>query len=623
MFQPTLSADGGDTYFALDSSILSSIKGLPLSTTDEQSIVISADTLLANDTDADGDTLSISSISNVQDGYAYLNSDGNVVFIATAGFSGTATFDYTITDGKGGYDTATASVEVTASAILPTVTVTLSDGVENTVSEEPELWAGFSNDDVYQNISGDFTSSSQATFTDVGDNIKISGSVKQYTKTLDGDDQVQVTNDLESGIELGAGDDKLIVNGTANAKIDAGSGNDEIQIGEDSSGWVSLGDGNDSLYVEETVRHSIDAGSGNDTVVIGGDVKAHINLGSGDDLLVIGGVVEWNLDSGEGNDSLLLAGYTNATYEAARLNNASFWDYNIINDFENILLGDGTLIQGDRSVFENYLSQTDVDTDIDTDVGTSTFTYAVSVDVDSSHSTVGTFVINLGLVGIPTDISAGLELEVELDGVPISANNGIYSIEVDGSTTSLDNLTITSNVELPDLEITSTVTNKIDDSGLDDIIVTDSYLEGTDSSIADTLLGDLGDDVLFGGDDETTDILIGLEGKDIFILGDTADSSNIDTITDFNAAEDALDLTDLLTGIEGSPGKDADMDLITEFLSQHVKVTDGNVKVDGEDVATFIEERSSFDSNNDGLVNSSDSIKVIYNNEEYSINIDG
>ena len=82
-------------------------------------------------------------------------------------------------------------------------------------------------------------------------------------------------------------------------------------------------------------------------------------------------------------------------------------------------------------------------------------------------------------------------------------------------------------------------------------------------------------------------------------------------------------MTDLLTGIEGSPGKDADTDLITEFLSQHVKVTDGNVKVDGEDVATFIEETSSFDSNNDGLVNSSDSIKVIYNNEEYSINIDG
>nr|5JUH_A Chain A, Antifreeze protein [Marinomonas primoryensis] len=180
-----------------------------------------------------------------------------------------------------------------------------------------------------------------------------------------------------------------------------------------------------------------------------------------------------------------------------------------------------------------------------------------------------------------------------------------------------------SDVALTNLEITTSV------NAIVEAEVSDLYLDGTgvvgdlvDSQTVDTLIGGQGDDVLFGGDDSLVDTLTGLEGSDIFILNDTTDVLNIDTITDFNAAEDALDLTDLLTGIAGSPGKDADVDAVTQFLTENVKVTDGHVKVGGEDVANFGSD-SNFDSNGVDGVTTADSIKVIYNNEEYSINIDG
>ena len=131
----------------------------------------------------------------------------------------------------------------------------------------------------------------------------------------------------------------------------------------------------------------------------------------------------------------------------------------------------------------------------------------------------------------------------------------------------------------------------------------------------DTLLGGADDDTLFGG--SGSDTLTGGTGSDMFILDDTSD-----TITDFDASEDSLDITELLSGLDGEPGEGASTDAIAEFLSNNVTVTDGHVKVDGSDVATF-SGTSTFDSTGDGSVNSSDSVSIIYNDQEYTINIDG
>jgi len=637
-----------------------------LATLSEQALAISVDSLLENDTDADGDALTVTSISNVQNGYAYLNSEGVIHFTPLQGFTGVATFDYTVSDGKGGKDTATASVDVTADGILPTVTVSVSPVSS---SSALNLWNGFT---VEADITHEFYDySSWVAFGNANNNVYVADDVEKSLTLGTGNDKLYVGDDLKSSgnIDLGTGDDKLFVVDSVYGSIDAGTGNDDIHIGGNVDGYIGTGTGNDNLFVGGNVSKAIktdtgnddvyiagnvtasietgtdndslfiggdvsgaiDTSTGNDDVNIGGDVNAYVTTGTGndtltikgnvgrvaveldtgDDFLVIDGKITGNswshygswIDGGTGTDSIVLESYTVAQYNL----NIDNIRTRVVN-FENIMLSDG-VVKGDASAFDNYNS--------------AAFSYNVSVSIDNTDSTMESSVVTL--FGIP--IGASLTLA----GTPLDANiDGSYDIKIASGQTSIEDLIVSSDIALPTLDITSVVSEDLDSSSVIGAspdeenllgLADDSYIVGSEG--IDTLLGGLGDDVLFGGNDEVTDILTGLDGKDIFILSDTVDSSNIDTITDFNAAEDALDLTDLLTGIEGSPGKDADTDLITEFLSQHVKVTDGSVKVDGEDVATFIEETSSFDSNNDGFVNGSDSIKVIYNNEEYSINIDG
>ncbi len=80
-------------------------------TTDEDTAVTTGD-LLANDTDVDGDTLSISSAS-ATNGSVTVNSDGTVTYTPNADFFGSDTIVYTVSDGNGGTDTANVSVTVT------------------------------------------------------------------------------------------------------------------------------------------------------------------------------------------------------------------------------------------------------------------------------------------------------------------------------------------------------------------------------------------------------------------------------------------------------------------------------------------------------------------------------
>jgi hypothetical protein len=74
---------------------------------------LQAGQLLVNDTDYNGDFLSISSVSNAQNGTVAFDSVSNVVtFTPTAGYSGVAGFSYTVSDGNGGFDTADVSLNI-------------------------------------------------------------------------------------------------------------------------------------------------------------------------------------------------------------------------------------------------------------------------------------------------------------------------------------------------------------------------------------------------------------------------------------------------------------------------------------------------------------------------------
>ncbi|MEA3036794.1 MAG: hypothetical protein QOH04_2571 [Sphingomonadales bacterium] len=81
-----------------------------------------ASDLIGNDTDADGDPLHISAVSNAQHGNVVLNGNGTVTFTPAADYNGPASFDYTVSDGLD-TDTATASVAVSAVNDAPTASV--------------------------------------------------------------------------------------------------------------------------------------------------------------------------------------------------------------------------------------------------------------------------------------------------------------------------------------------------------------------------------------------------------------------------------------------------------------------------------------------------------------------
>jgi hypothetical protein len=68
--------------------------------------------VLANDTDPDGDTLSVAGVTQPANGTATRNADNTVTYSPKSGFVGSDAFTYTIDDGHGGNDTATVSVVV-------------------------------------------------------------------------------------------------------------------------------------------------------------------------------------------------------------------------------------------------------------------------------------------------------------------------------------------------------------------------------------------------------------------------------------------------------------------------------------------------------------------------------
>ena len=128
-FDYTVTDGNGGTATATVTVTITGVNDAPVAvgdtaTTDEDNpVAIDGAVLLANDSDIDGDTLSIASIDTTNTtGNVTDNGDGTFSYDPNGSFenlavgqSATDTFDYTVTDGNGG--TATASVTVTITGV--------------------------------------------------------------------------------------------------------------------------------------------------------------------------------------------------------------------------------------------------------------------------------------------------------------------------------------------------------------------------------------------------------------------------------------------------------------------------------------------------------------------------
>ncbi|WP_420464453.1 retention module-containing protein, partial [Panacagrimonas sp.] len=68
--------------------------------------------VLGNDTDPDGNPLTLTGVTQGSNGVVTINPDGTVTYTPNPGTSGNDSFTYTISDGQGGTDTATVTVTV-------------------------------------------------------------------------------------------------------------------------------------------------------------------------------------------------------------------------------------------------------------------------------------------------------------------------------------------------------------------------------------------------------------------------------------------------------------------------------------------------------------------------------
>ncbi len=93
----------------------------------DTSVVIA---VLANDSDADGDALTVTDLTAPANGGVALNADGTVTYTPNAGFVGSDSFTYTAFDGSATSNVATVTVNVTDPAASPALSVTVAkDGV--------------------------------------------------------------------------------------------------------------------------------------------------------------------------------------------------------------------------------------------------------------------------------------------------------------------------------------------------------------------------------------------------------------------------------------------------------------------------------------------------------------
>ncbi|WP_331345228.1 retention module-containing protein [Cellvibrio sp. UBA7661] len=112
-------------------------------------LTISPSQLLANDVDIDGNTLSVSTIFSMTNGTVTI-SGGNIIFTPTPGYTGPASFSYSVSDGKGGFDTAVVNIAVTPPAAVPPAT----DDVTATGNEDTLITISLSGSDSDGTLAG-------------------------------------------------------------------------------------------------------------------------------------------------------------------------------------------------------------------------------------------------------------------------------------------------------------------------------------------------------------------------------------------------------------------------------------------------------------------------------------
>ena len=197
-------------------------------TTNEDTAVTLA--VLGNDSDADGDSLSVSAVTQGANGTVVINGDNTVTYTPNANFNGADSFTYTVDDGNGGSDTATVSVTVNAVNDTPAAA---SDGA-TTNEDTAVVVAVLAND---SDVDGDSLSVSAVTQGANGTVVINGDNTVTYTPNanFNGADSFTYTVDDGNG-----GSDTATVNVTVNAVNDAPTTNNVSANGAEDAASIAI-----------------------------------------------------------------------------------------------------------------------------------------------------------------------------------------------------------------------------------------------------------------------------------------------------------------------------------------------------------------------------------------------
>ncbi|MEQ9481247.1 Ig-like domain-containing protein [Coleofasciculus sp. F4-SAH-05] len=278
----TVNDGNGGTDTATVSVLVTGINDAPVAKNDRRTAFKDTPISLRplnNDSDVDdGDTLSLTNISNITNG-TLTEDNGRVTFTPDSGFTGTASFDYMITDTQGATDTATVTIEV-------------GDNFEggnnsDTINGTP------GNDRINGNNGNDTLSGAQG-------NDSIDGGNGSDELIGGGGSDTLIGGNGRDTLDGGGGSD-LLDGGSGEDILDGGNGRDTL-LGGNSRDTLIGGNGNDSLDGGGG-EDILDGGNGRDTL-LGGSSRDTLTGGDGNDSLD-GGGGEDTLDGGEGNDTLI------------------------------------------------------------------------------------------------------------------------------------------------------------------------------------------------------------------------------------------------------------------------------------------------------------------------------
>uniref|UniRef100_UPI0004784E19 tandem-95 repeat protein n=1 Tax=Desulfovibrio oxyclinae TaxID=63560 RepID=UPI0004784E19 len=194
-------------------------------TLDSSQLITSANAEGLSDNDPDGDELSVISVGNASHGSVTLDASGEIQFVPEDGYSGPATFEYTVDDGQGGQDSATVTLNIAGRNEAPSIDL-------NATGEHLDVTADISNSWGY-NLLGTYV-------VDADGNPSVTNVLYEYADENGPRDVAK--GDLLSHIESGETPNFFIINSGDDRTGPAFRADAEFTFTQDDDGqWWATG----------------------------------------------------------------------------------------------------------------------------------------------------------------------------------------------------------------------------------------------------------------------------------------------------------------------------------------------------------------------------------------------